>query len=61
MDNEEVVKQAEALYAAMTAAGMEVLYDDRAESPGVKFNDADLLGISIRVTVSTTQPGKGQR
>ncbi len=59
MDNAEVVKQAEALYEAMTAAGMEVLYDDRAESPGVKFNDADLLGIPIRVTVSPRSLEKG--
>jgi len=29
-----------------------VLFDDREESPGVKFNDADLLGIPIRVTIS---------
>jgi prolyl-tRNA synthetase len=32
---------------------LEVLFDDREESPGVKFNDADLLGIPLRVTVST--------
>ena len=32
--------------------GVEVLFDDRDESPGVKFNDADLLGIPIRVTIS---------
>ena len=31
---------------------MEVLFDDRQESPGVKFNDADLLGIPIRLTIS---------
>jgi prolyl-tRNA synthetase len=35
----------------MQAAGIEVLFDDRAESPGVKFNDADLIGIPIRLTV----------
>ena len=29
-----------------------MLYDDRAESPGVKFNDADLLGIPLRVVIS---------
>jgi prolyl-tRNA synthetase len=29
-----------------------VLFDDRTESPGVKFNDADLLGIPVRVTIS---------
>ena len=43
---------AEKLYAELEAAGLEVLFDDRAESPGVKFNDADLLGIPVRVTVS---------
>ena len=43
---------AEKLYAEMEAAGFEVLFDDRQESPGVKFNDADLLGIPLRLTVS---------
>ncbi|MCH8065716.1 MAG: proline--tRNA ligase, partial [Chloroflexi bacterium] len=32
--------------------GIEVLYDDREESPGVKFADADLLGMPLRITVS---------
>lgn len=40
------------LYADLTARGVEVLYDDREESPGVKFNDADLIGLPLRVTVS---------
>ena len=39
------------LYAALQAAGLEVLYDDRDETPGVKFNDADLIGIPIRITI----------
>jgi len=47
-----VADVAEKLYAEFQAAGLEVLYDDREESPGVKFNDADLLGIPFRVTVS---------
>ena len=42
----------EKLYADLTARHLEVLLDDRAESPGVKFHDADLLGIPLRVTVS---------
>jgi prolyl-tRNA synthetase len=42
---------ADQLYADLTAAGVEVLYDDRAESPGVKFMDADLIGIPLRLTV----------
>jgi prolyl-tRNA synthetase len=35
----------------LVAAGLEVLYDDRDERPGVKFKDADLLGFPIRVNV----------
>jgi prolyl-tRNA synthetase len=42
---------ADALYDSMVAAGLEVLYDDRDERPGVKFKDADLLGFPIRVNV----------
>ncbi|MDD4859135.1 MAG: proline--tRNA ligase [Dehalococcoidales bacterium] len=48
----KVAEIAEKLYAELEAAGLEVLFDDRQESPGVKFNDADLLGIPIRITVS---------
>ena len=51
-DGTEVEETAEKLYAALGAEGFEVLFDDRRESPGVKFNDADLLGIPLRVTVS---------
>jgi len=47
----EVLRTAEKLYEEMEKAGIEVLYDDRDERPGVKFKDADLLGIPIRVTV----------
>jgi prolyl-tRNA synthetase len=43
---------AESLYKDLEAAGIEVLYDDREESPGVKFNDADLIGLPVRLTVS---------
>ena len=47
------------LYQDLSLAGIEVLFDDRNESPGVKFNDADLIGIPIRLTVSerTLQSG----
>lgn len=44
---------AESLYADLQAAGVEVLYDDRNLSPGVMFADADLIGIPLRVTVSS--------
>ena len=40
-----------ALYDALRGAGIEVLLDDRDERPGVKFNDADLIGIPYRLTV----------
>jgi prolyl-tRNA synthetase len=42
----------EQLYAALQQAGIETLYDDRLESPGVKFNDADLIGLPVRITIS---------
>lgn len=48
----EVGEKAEALYASLCQAGLEPLYDDRVESPGVKFADADLIGLPVRVTVS---------
>ncbi len=49
---EEVVERAEGLYADLRAHGYEVLYDDRNESAGVKFNDADLIGVPLRLTIS---------
>jgi prolyl-tRNA synthetase len=42
---------ADALYAELSAAGIDVLYDDRDVRPGVKFADAELLGIPHRVVV----------
>jgi prolyl-tRNA synthetase len=47
-----VMGEAEALYQNLRAAGYEVLYDDRDERAGVKFADADLIGIPLRLTVS---------
>lgn len=47
-----VYEAAEALYADLLAAGIAVLFDDRDERAGVKFTDADLLGIPLRVAVS---------
>jgi prolyl-tRNA synthetase len=52
LGQEDVRETAECLYNDLEAAGVEVLFDDRTERAGVKFNDADLLGIPIRVTVS---------
>ena len=44
---------ADEIYSQLVFAGVEVLYDDRDERAGVKFNDADLLGIPIRITVGS--------
>jgi prolyl-tRNA synthetase len=52
IDRDEVAVAAGKLYSELKKAGFEVLFDEREESPGVKFNDADLLGIPIRVVVS---------
>ena len=43
---------AERVYAALGAAGIGVLFDDRGERPGVQFADADLIGLPVRLTVS---------
>ena len=50
-DREEVTKVADELEAALEAAGIDVIVDDRAERPGVKFKDADLIGFPVRVVV----------
>jgi len=51
-ENEDVTQTADKLYKKLQSAGLSVLFDDRSESPGVKLNDADLLGIPLRVVVS---------
>ena len=50
--DDEVGEQAEELYESLKDAGLEVLFDDRKEAPGVKFADADLIGIPWRLTLS---------
>lgn len=50
-NNENLTRFAEKLYEFLTEKGEEVLLDDRNISPGMKFNDADLIGIPFRVTV----------
>jgi prolyl-tRNA synthetase len=58
--NEDAVKQAaDALYADLNSRGFEVLYDDRVESAGVKFNDVDLLGLPIRLVMSSRTLASG--
>jgi prolyl-tRNA synthetase len=55
----EVAEAAEGLYRRLTEAGVEVLYDDRDVSPGVKFKDADLLGVPIRLVVGAKGLARG--
>ena len=50
-DKEEVVEAATGLYEQIAAAGIDVLFDDRPERPGVKFNDMDLIGFPVRIVV----------
>ena len=56
----QVRAEADALYAELQAAGVAVLYDDREETPGVKFNDADLIGLPLRLVVSERLLAAGQ-
>ena len=51
-DDEPLARAAE-IYEALRAQGVEVLLDDRSERPGVKFKDADLLGIPVRITIGS--------
>jgi prolyl-tRNA synthetase len=51
MDDEETVAAAEAIYVELEAAGVDVIIDDRDVRPGVKFSDAELIGIPYRITV----------
>lgn len=48
----DVIEATDKLYDELSAVGVEVLYDDRGERPGVKFNDADLIGNPIRMSIS---------
>ena len=53
------VAAADAIYDACRAAGLDALLDDRDERPGVKFKDADLLGMPVRVTVGNALAKEG--
>jgi len=50
---------ADSLYEELLKCGLEVLMDDRDERPGVKFKDADLIGIPLRITIGAKGLGKG--
>jgi prolyl-tRNA synthetase len=59
-DEADVLSAADRLYDDLTRGGIEVLYDDRPERAGVKFNDADLIGNPIRVSVSARTLARGE-
>lgn len=58
-DDAPLVRAADDLYTELTAAGIEVLYDDRGDRAGAKFADADLIGIPFRITVGAKGLAKG--
>ena len=58
-DDPEVRAYADALYQNLMKRGVEVIYDDRSVSAGVMFNDADLLGVPVRVVVSPRNMKQG--
>ena len=52
LDDDYISNQADLLYKSLLDAGYDVLFDDRDVPPGVKFKDADLFGIPVRVVIS---------
>ena len=60
MDHAPLRAAAEKLYAEMQALSIDVLFDDRNERPGVKFKDADLIGVPYRVTLGKRKFEQGQ-
>jgi prolyl-tRNA synthetase len=59
MDDSELRAAAEKLYEQLLAQGIDVLFDDRNERPGVKFKDADLIGVPLRITVGKRKLAEG--
>jgi prolyl-tRNA synthetase len=59
-NDEQVVEVADRLYERLQQQGVEVLYDDRDERPGVKFKDADLIGIPVRLVVGAKSLAAGE-
>ena len=54
-----MIAAAERLYDGLRTRGVDVLLDDRDASPGVKFADADLLGMQVQITVGAKGVGRG--
>jgi prolyl-tRNA synthetase len=59
LEDTDIFGKAEMLYESLQDAGFEVLFDDRDAPPGVKFKDADLMGIPVRVVISSRSMGNG--
>ncbi len=59
MDSKKVKEASDAAYQTMTDAGYDVLYDDRNESAGVKFKDADLIGVPVKIVIGERNAKKG--
>jgi prolyl-tRNA synthetase len=57
--DERIRTAADRLYEELRARGVDVLLDDRDERPGVKFKDADLIGIPLRITIGAKGLDKG--
>jgi prolyl-tRNA synthetase len=57
--SDQTAGEAAALYEELSTAGIEVLYDDREESLGPKFKDADLIGLPLRLTLTPRSLGNG--
>jgi prolyl-tRNA synthetase len=58
--DEEVLRTATSVYETLLGAGIDVLFDDRDERPGVKFKDADLIGFPLRIAVGAKSLANGQ-
>lgn len=59
MDDAGVRSHAETLYTQLQDMGLDVLFDDRQERPGVKFKDADLIGVPYRITLGKKKLAQG--
>ena len=59
-DSPKVIETAEQLYKDLTRRGYDVLWDDRQARPGVKFKDADLIGVPLRITVGEKALAQGK-
>jgi prolyl-tRNA synthetase len=57
---DEVKTAADMLYRDLASAGIDTLLDDRAERPGVKFKDADLIGIPFRIVIGSQRLREGK-